>query len=239
MENNPWKTIRAITTEPYIAKADKEAIEAVFKKSPEKAQKLQLEYLPQPYMGDPTRAKIFLLNGNPNAPDGKTAPKFQHRKFNEKYRETILNSLENKVKDYPLYALNPDFKEYSIYKWWYSRLKALIDEIDIETVSRNLFVAEYFPYFSNNLSDADGISVPSQKYTFSLIEKAMEAGKTIIIMRAKDKWDDPEKGVKGLKKHRHVMELKNPRCTYISPENMKRGDFDKILSLLHSPSNNL
>jgi len=236
MENNPWKTIRAITTELYIAKADKEAIEAVFKKSPEKAKKLQLEYLPQPYMGDPTRAKIFLLNGNPNAPDGKTAPKFQHRKFNEKYRETILNSLENKVKDYPLYALNPDFKEYSIYKWWYPRLKALIEECGIETVSRDLFVAEYFPYFSDRFRYTNGIYPESQKYIFNLIKEAMEAGKTIIIMRAKNKWYD---FVKGLKKYRHVMELKNPRCTYISHGNMKRGDFDKILSLLHSPSNNL
>jgi len=226
---NPWKTIRAITTEPYIAKDDKDAIKALFKKSPKKAEKLQLDYLPQPYMGNPKLAKIFLLNGNPNAPDGKNDQKFSQKKFNEKYREIILNSLENKVKDYPLYALNPAFEKYSIYKWWYPRLKALINESNIETVSRDLFVAEYFPYFSERFRDANGIYLESQQYIFNLIKEAMDAGKTIIIMRAKNKWYDL---VKDLKKYSHVMKLKNPRCTYISLGNMKRGDFNKILRLL-------
>ena len=223
---NPWKTIKDITKKEYIADCDKEAIG---KLPPNRVRNLQFNYLPQPYMGDPEQAEIFLLNGNPNAPDTNELGELSQKKFNEDYKEYILCSLENRVKDYPLYALNPIFKRYSIHKWWYGHLRLLIELRGVETVSKKLFAAEYFPYFSDNFNDIINIpTLESQKHTFSLIEKAMKAEKMVVIMRAKRRWYS---SVHGLEKYKRLIVLNSPTNPCLTPKNMnmKPEDFDRIL----------
>jgi len=223
---NPWIELEKVT-DGEVAKCDKMAIEKVVEESPEK---LQIKYLPQPYMGDPTRAKIFLLNGNPNAPDdAKNNPgELSQEDFNINHRKVITDSYNvdssiNKEKDYPLYALNPDFEKYSIYRWWYDHLSCLIEAVGLKTVSEKLFAAEYFPYFSKKFPDfskkqpyfsknlnGDPI-LESQEYTFNLVKEAIEAEKIIVIMRAEKKWYNSVKGVKGLKDVECLEDYKNKK----------------------------
>jgi len=204
--SNPWEGIRAMAEnkdiKEYIADCDKEVIN---KLSPERRNLLELNYLPQPYMGDPDKAEIFLLNGNPDAkPQEELNPEIApHSVFNEEYKDIILNSLEHKLTDYPLYALNGGlnnslklpYKKHYIHSWWYECLHRLSqDGVTLKTVSEKIFVAEYFPYFSRNLNDTNGIKLESQEYTFSLIEKAIDAGKMIVFMRGA--WCNRIKGLK-------------------------------------------
>jgi len=188
-------------------------------------------------MGNPEQAKIFLLNGNPNVPKGR------NWNNDDKCKKIILNSLEHKVKDYPLYALSPDFEKYSIYEWWYNHLSCLIEAsgLDLKIVSKKIFAAEYFPYFSDKFpyfpkkllyfsKNLKGDSVlKSQEYTFGIIKKAMKKGKWIVIMRAEQKWYD---SIEGLREYDNLIVLKDPGRVYVSPWNMKRGDFKKILKIL-------
>jgi len=263
---NPWIELEKVK-DGEVAECDKKAIEKIIEDSPKK---LQIKYLPQPYMGDPTRAKIFLLNGNPNAPDdAKNNPgELSQDDFNRDHRKVINDSYDidnpkNKEKDYPLYALNPDFEKYSIYRWWYDHLSCLIEAVGLKTVSEKVFAAEYFPYFSKkfhyfpkkqpyfskNLSGEPILE--SQEYTFNLVKEAIEAEKIIVIMRAKKKWYNSIKGVKGLKdvecledykkkiyidvdgkEYSRVIVLKNPRCVYVFSGNMQPGNFKIILKVL-------
>jgi hypothetical protein len=264
---NPWETMEYNANGIHIAPCDKEAIDKLVssgewrwdknklikcKKSKEE-KIIEFNYLPQPYMGDPEQAEIFLLNGNPDAKDDPTV--LSHKEFNEKHKKYILISLENRVKDYPLYALNPQFKCYYIHKWWYEHLHFLWDDkksrTDLQTASKKVFAAEYFPYFSKNLSDTNNIPIlESQKYTFSLVEEAIKAEKFIVIMRAKDKWHDSVKGLKKYsnkkykdadgKEYSRVIELRTkngnrPQRVWVSRENMNSEDFDRILNLLTAP----
>jgi len=227
---NPWtkENLKEITyidkygkeTIGHIAKCDEKAID-LSKKTP-----LQFKYLPQPYMGDPEQAEIFLLNGNP---DAKPKPGIlTHKQFNEKYKEVILDSLEHNITDYPLYALNPEYIGYYISYWWRNFLHSLIEnesnldeeetekkeEENFKNISKKLFDAEYFPYFSDEKKDMyESIHIPiprpkknhktqyleSQEYTFYLIEKAIERNKMIVIMRFEDEWCE---AVKSLKEYR-------------------------------------
>jgi len=59
MEKNPWKTLEK-TKYGYVAKDDIDAIEAVFKKSPEKAKKTTVRLFASALYGKPgTSENIF------------------------------------------------------------------------------------------------------------------------------------------------------------------------------------
>jgi len=243
---NPWKTIKDITKKEYIADCDKEAIGKLL---PDKVRNLQFNYLPQPYMGNPKQAKIFLLNGNPNAPDNSGGLSQRECESNKKCKNYILYSLEHRIEkeNYPLYALSPDFRGYSISHWWRDHLYSLFEknrrkynalpettkDAYFKPISEKLFVAEYFPYFSEHFNDVRNISVPSQEYTFDLI-RGLEADndKIIIIMRGKNEWENK---IKWLKKHPdRVIKLNSDRNITLAPKNMAEGTFDRILQLLAS-----
>ena len=237
----------------HIAPCDKEAIDKLVssgewrwdenklikcKKSKEE-KIIEFNYLPQPYMGDPEQAEIFLLNGNPDAKEGPTV--LSHEEFNNDHKGDILRSLKNMEEEYPLYALNPHFNDYYIQKWWNKKLCHLWKDAKsqkdiqtaIQTVSKKVFVAEYFPYFSKNFNDVKDIELDSQRYTFSLVKEAMDAGKKIIIMRAKKMWCNAMKkfyDIQNLEDYSH--KLKNPRNVCISRGNMEDGVFNDILKLL-------
>jgi hypothetical protein len=263
---NPWtkenlKEIKYIDkdgkeTVGHIASCDEGAIDL------SKKTLLQFKYLPQPYMGDPEQAEIFLLNGNPNAPDGSGGS--SHELFNEYNGEYIRKNLKGEKIDYPLYALK--FKGYSIYNWWYPRLEELIQIRGIETVSKKLFDAEFFPYFSDKKEDIYE-SIPilkpkkncetqyleSQKYTFDLIKEAIDKEKMIVIMRFEDEWREAVKKLKDYskkifkdkegKEYIRVSVLNSYLNPHVSKEQMtprpnhperklSEGNFERILKIL-------
>ena len=208
---------------------------------------LRFSHLPQPYMGDPSRAKIFLLYGSPsvlNNHDGVS-----HRDFNRDHKEFIFNSYdldssENKAKKYPLYALDPTFKKYPIYIWWRNHLDHLITESGLasEIVSERLFAAQYFSYFLEN-PDANDIPIlKSQKYMFNLIEEAITAKKMIVILNKRRKWYSETVNLETYRKEKcrdtdgneysRVIQLNFPLGTNLTRGNMGPGDFDRILKIL-------
>jgi len=275
LDKDGKETVGHIASCDDIASCDEGAIDL------SKKTLLQFKYLPQPYMGDPEQAEIFLLNGNPDAKNKHGI--LSHKKFNEKYKEAILESLddpEKKEREYPLYALNREYIGYYISYWWRGLLHSLIENEDtlteeeekvekiFQNISKKIFAAELFPYFSNNKKDIYE-SIPilkpkkcetqylkSQKYTFDLIEKAIDNNKMIIIMRFEDEW---YKAVKGLKKYSKKIfkdkdkknkeyirvsvlnSYRNPQLsrTQMTPDiskhperKLSEGNFDRILKIL-------
>ena len=207
--DNPWMNIKCKTSE-YIADCDRS--ESLI------YDKFDFTMIPHPYMGDPINSEIFLLNGNPN--DGGN-----HRIFTKEHREVVLKNLEHGINDYPLYGINDEFKNYFVFKWWHKKLFPIIQKVkNSKRVSKNIFVAEYLPYFSDKY--IQGIRVPSQGYTLDIINKAIANGKMIIIMRARRDW---ESSIPKLKDYCNKFVLRNPQNVIISPGNMDDGVFEELV----------
>ena len=223
--NNPWKQLDYTDKKRIIASCDKDALKNYEQKLEKYGDdyKLDLEYIPGPYMGNPKEATLFLLNLNPNWANGK--------EFYAKQEDTLKKNLEHRIDNCPLFCLDPKWKD--DYDWWYGKLKGLIDEIDLinkkglETVRRKVFVAEYFPYSSKSYREVN-IILESQKYTFQLVREAIIAKKTIVVMRHETEWDAAVPELVGYEK-KYIV--KNPQQPYIGPGKIAINvDFKKIKS---------
>jgi len=134
--------------------------------------------------------------------------------------------LESKSQ-FPLWCLDPDFAETAAHRYWYSRLRLLVERFGPEIVAQRLLVVEYFPYQSLTASLPPEL-LPSQRFGFSLVEKAIDEGKLIVLMRSRRYWLD---AVPRLATYQYI-ELRNPMSPYLTPNNMSQDGFDRLLAKL-------
>ena len=90
-------------------------------------------------------------------------------------------------------------------------------------------MVQYFPYQSLRRVHFPEL-LPSQRFSFSLVEKAIDAGKLIVVMRSRRHW---LKAVPKLAAY-GFSELRNPRSPYVTPNNMGQEQFDRLLARLES-----
>jgi len=218
--NNPWRHLPK--TPPHILSEDFEALTKCGENP--KHLGLQLEILPVPYLGNIEKASVVLLCLNPGYHKS-----LDRKAYKDKYcfRES-LNSLtfSNEI---PFLCLDQKLKYTGGYKWWTRLLKRLMEEFGMKTLSEKLMCLQYLPYHSKTYCNPPCI-LPSQKFTFSLLKKAIEDKKTIVIMRSKKLWF---KAVPELKTYPFI-ELKNYRMPYFTERNTKNGDFQRIIEALRS-----
>jgi hypothetical protein len=167
---NPWLDLIKDNNR-YVAKCDISKINNYVSYG---KQKLILDIIPMPYMGNPFNAVVYILLGN---------QLFFHDDYTYyKKNENILReNLIHKIKDYPLFWLNPIFRDSNSYKWWIDKLGFLDGETNREIVTNRIFSVEYYAYSSKKFPDLQDL--PSQKYSFELIKQAMIDGKIIIVAR--------------------------------------------------------
>lgn len=116
-------------------------------------------------------------------------------------------------------------------------------------LANKMAMIQFFPYHSNKFKYSKQY-LPSQEYNFSLVLEAMANKKLIVCLRSFKKWEDgltyylqkyPElKGNEKLQFHfnekkgrsilenyklieKQLIELDNPRSTYISENNLKKN----------------
>lgn len=77
---------------------------------------------------------------------------------------------------------------------------------------------EYFPYTTEHFGC--NFQIPSQKYTFFLVEEAMRRNALIIQMRSKRVWQE---AIPALSGYPHYFALKNPQNPTISEKNCPDG----------------
>jgi len=213
---NPWLDLDT-TNNKFVAKCDISYINNYVRNG---KKKIRLDFIPHPYMGNPFTAVVYLLLGNPNI--------FNDDSYNKIESNIYIENLQHKINDYPLYWLNPIYKESKCYKWWIDRLRYLDGGTDRKIVTNRVFEVEYYAYYSNKFHNT--IKLPSQEYSFHLIKQAISDGKIIIIARNKESWYS---AIPALRNYINKYELKNPRNVIISPNNIIGQDnFDKIIKKL-------
>ena len=111
--------------------------------------------------------------------------------------------------------------------YWLQRLGALSNAVGLPTVQEHVMVVQYFPYWSSDGTAVfDGL--PSQEYSLQLVREALDAGKLVMVMRAADKW------TKAIPALRNAITNRN-RSPYVSPGNLRNGNFDKVVAALRAP----
>lgn len=206
-KENPWRDLPS--TAPFLLPGDKDLVDKFNESAPEDLL-IHHELLPEPFIGSP-QAPVVLLNKNP----GYSSPNdLAKHPLSQQARLGLLHECE-----IPFYLLDERERQSLGYRWWNRKLKSLIEACGDQVVARSVLCVEFFPYHSRRFGH-DGLALPSQQYSFSLVRSAMSQGAVIVVMRGRKQWLNalPE-----LKSHTLLFHLRNPQNPTISPNNCPDG----------------
>ena len=234
--DNPW---RCLPEHPrYVLTADEEFVQRHNRHAPPK-HTIQVNALPEPFIGDPNSAKLVLLNLNPGY-----KPSVDAHHGRPEIKEAIFRNLrqEQEQEKYPFYAFSPtfgktaEFEQTGVAKWWRKRTHRLQEATGLANAAfaKKIFVIEWFPYPSENwfytakkFAATGKPLCPSQAYSFQLARSFLGDDRVVVLgMRSKDYWVIVDK------RFEYVPFLNSPQNTCITPGNMERGLFDKIVKLM-------
>lgn len=215
---NPWRKLPE--TAPFVLACDQQRI-CGFNMTAKKEHQIHVEVLPEPYTGN-LEASILLLNLNPGFYDRN-----QHfLTGNEYFVKTSRANLVHGQLEYPFYLFDPDNADSPGYYWWSRKLKPLIQAFGLKKIANEVCNIEYFPYHSQNFGA--NISIPSQAYSFHLVQEAMKRNALVIQMRSRRVWQN---AIPELSDYRHYYVLKNPQNPVVSENNCPDG-YPEILKRL-------
>lgn len=219
---NPW--LKLPSEKPYILEMDRESIKR-YNQSHGDSRKINLNSVPEPFIGDPESAKVILLSLNPG--DSERDAKAH---LHDEFRRAMFHNLHHESQDWPFYSLNPNFAWTGAGRWWAPRTRELrlSAGLDHGTLARRLLVIEWFPYHSKKSSLPTKPVCESQKYSFQLAKEMLEKKKLVVGMRSRKHWAEVDDHF------REVPFLKNPQCGYISRGNAGGDLFDRMVEALKS-----
>ena len=211
--HNPWLDLPS--TPPFVLSADRKSVMAL--------SGINLDSMPEPFIGNPDSATVLLLNLNPgDSPDDKKAH------GDPKFRENLLCNLRHGVQEYLFYPLDPAVRWTPCGDWWCRHVRELLEhpKLSRERIAQRLCVVEWFPYHSKDAKKLPEKWVcASQLYGFEIGRKAI--GKKLIIgMRARKRWTDVDSRLG------EVPYLGNHQSPYISVRNCGETLFNQIVDAL-------
>jgi len=128
-------------------------------------------------------------------------------------------NLLHKPSDCPFVFFAPDVDP-EHRPWWEVKLAGLLRFFRHDQLARTVLAIEYFPYPSHYFG-AERLRLQSaaQHYSFSLVEQAIDRGKTIVLTRGKRRW---LRAVPALANYPRLCELRTVRKGGITPGNCDR-----------------
>jgi len=218
---NPWMQLPK--SAPFALPEEYETLVA-FNGIADDNHKLQLDVLPEPFIGNPD-APVVLLSLNPGFDKSD-----HHHHAREDFSGAIWRNLRHDVSDYPFYFLDPRFKDTGGAAWWLKKLRVLIEDTSLETVAQGLFCVEIFGYHSVNYraipKKIRKDPLPHQQYGFHLVRQAIERGAAIVVMRQQKNWLGHVPELESYPIHN----LRSPLNPAVSPGNL--DSYDRIRDLI-------
>jgi hypothetical protein len=218
---NPWT--RLPSDPPFVLPEDSAFVDRYNGKVKESLFRLQIDSLPEPFIGNPKTARLVLLNLNPGHSPRDVE---DHRK--PKIKEIILANLHHEGSEYPFYALHPSFLGTGVSEYWrqYTRELQEASRLNDRTFSERVMVIEWFPYHSRKCRLAEKILLDSQSYSFALAEAMLrKEGVQVIGTRAKRYWTLAADAF-------NAVPFVRSQRPWITAGNMDREVFKRILELL-------
>ena len=190
---------------------------------------LHLGLLPQPYIGNITRASVFILMLNPGLHSGDYFAEENHSQF----RQLVLRNIrqENTNDTYPFIFLNPEFAWHPGFEYFHKRFDELAGKIKpkvgsyqnaLSLLAQNVACLELLPYHSKSFGSHSLIGkLPS---TVAMLEFAREVllGRAerddvlVIVTRGVRYWKLPEQ------KNVILYKRGETRSGYLTAESRKK-----------------
>ena len=215
---NPWE--RVPDSAPFLLEVDALIIER-FNRRARMDVRVQVDLPPEPFLGQPD-APVVLLNLNPGweegDPGGHDRPDFA---------QAARHNLHHRPTEYPFFLLDPRFEATGGGRWWRTKLRRPIEDAGLAAVARGLLVVEFFPYHSSRYGYS-GPVLPSQRYGFHLVERAMARDALVVRMRGERHWLD---AVPSLGSYRRLYRLRNVQNVAMSLANCPDGYHELIREL--------
>lgn len=220
--NNPWEQILN-KRNLFVIDADMQAVEKFNEKASDDY-KIHTDLPPEPYIGNPITADIFLLALNP----GYAGDEQEYLSKNPTLYQALLNNLIHQNIDYPLFFFEERFNDSPGAKWWERILKPVLNQTDDNRLllSHKICELQYFPYHSKNYKSINQV-LDSQKYTFQLLRRAIRNNKMIIILRSEKLWLEAVPELNG-----NYCKLNSYQNVIISENNLGKDDFEKLIKLI-------
>ena len=98
---NPW--LKLPYESRYVLEIDRESISR-YNQSHGEDRKINLNSVPEPFIGNPDSAKIVLLSLDP----GDSMQDFKAH-LHDEFKKAMFHNLHRESQDWPFYSLNPDF----------------------------------------------------------------------------------------------------------------------------------
>lgn len=170
---NPWTELPA--SAPFVLRSDAPAVTAFNdRRSPADCTCLQLDLLPEPFIGRPD-APIVLLRSGP----GYTTDDIRFTR-SELGREIWKRNVRHEPLDYPFYVLNPELAWAEHAMWWRRKLRQVIALADERVVANNLLCIEAIPYHAYRYPGVPG-NLPSRQYSLELVDQAIDRDAVILM----------------------------------------------------------
>jgi len=218
---NPWSELPAQS--PYILEMDREAIEQYNHAVHNDDEKVIVQSIPEPFIGNPQSAKVVLLNLNPghSEDDAKAY-------CDADFRKAMMTNLRHEAQECPFYALNPKLAWSACGLWWQAHTRRLHDAgLTWECISAGLLVIEWFPYHSiKGRGLPNHVVCPSQEYSFQLVKDMLDKNLIVFGMRSKKYWLNVDQRVQ------EVPFLHSPLNPCISPANTGEELFERIVEAI-------
>lgn len=217
---NPWISLPSVS--PYVLAKDRIVVDK-FNEEVKPQFEHQLQYFPEPFVGDVIKAKAILLNLNPGI---DVSNKQFHSQ--ERYLTRANKNIRHVELKFPFFLLDPELEGLPGHEWWNKKLKRLITETSVEKVANGIACIEIHGYPSERYKHISNLE--SMKYSQYLVEQAMKRSAFIIIMRGQRFWQEMVPSLSGYESKSHIINVQNP-C--ITPNNLCNSKhFNYIKSLL-------
>lgn len=209
-----------------LDKLDADAVKAYNKRIETRGEKvrnrfsLQYELGPCGFEGDIEHAKVVLLLANPGF-DDTSGP------------EDHLFSRAG----WPLSGLHDD-APIGVKGWWQPRLRMLIEAVGRriqvpecearQHVAKTVGSLQLTPWASNRFDD--GLRLPSRGRMLQAASSCANRGAILVLMRSRRLWTEAT----AVKQSPNLIQVRNPRCSYLSPGNLPEGAWARIVDAVCS-----
>lgn len=225
--DNPWSKLR-VHNGKFVLACDRPYIDVFNSRNDSLDSNIDTSLIPEPFIG-PFTANVVILLLNPGI-DDKTSD--THK--NPDFRERLLKAIRSKDGMDEHIHLDSEFNE-SGAGWWAKACRGLTSacESNVE-LARNILAIEFMPYHSQRFA-AGHLRLPSQQFSFWLVNKAIERKAVIVLARGAKLWLG---AIPELANYPNLIKLRNPRSASISERNLEKGGLERIRQALGEPKNN-
>ncbi len=204
---------------PFVLPCDRPFVD-VFNRCADERTTIRTDLLPEPFLGR-ANAPVVLLLLNPGFDSGD-AEVHGRADFAKRLRVSLAEATSDHL------LLGPDATGPG-HRWWVRAVSGLARATSQVAVARGLLAVEFFPYHSVDF-DHGHLRLPSQAFTFGLVQDAMDRGAEIVMGRGHKQWLG---ALPALDQYARLSRLKNPRRTTLSRGNWADVQaFERVVTVL-------